>query len=86
MLGSDVCYAPVLDLEEAPQHPHNVARGTFVEVEGVVQPGPAPKFSRTPGEVQMPPPAPGQHTADALADWGFDSEDVQKLLDVGAVK
>ena len=86
MLGSDVCYAPVLDLEEAPQHPHNVARGTFVEVEGVVQSGPAPKFSRTPGEVQMPPPAPGQHTADALADWGFDSEDVQKLLDVGAVK
>ncbi len=86
MLGSDVCYAPVLDLEEAPNHPHNVARETFIEVEGVVQPGPTPRFSRTPGEVQMPPPAPGQHTAEALADWGFDSEDIQKLLDVGAVK
>ena len=85
MLGSDVCYAPVLDLDEAPNHPHNVARGTFVEVEGVPQPGPAPKFSRTPGEIQMPPPAPGQHTADALADWGFDADDIQKLKDVGAV-
>ena len=47
MLGSDVCYAPVLDLTEAPSHPHNVARGSFVEVDGVVQPAPAPRFSRT---------------------------------------
>ena len=86
MLGSDVCYAPVLDLEEAPHHPHNVARESFVEVEGVTQPGPAPKFSRTPGAVQMPPPGPGQHTAEALADWGFDSDDIAKLKDVGAVK
>jgi alpha-methylacyl-CoA racemase len=85
MLGSDVCYAPVLDLEEAPRHPHNVARGTFVEVEGVTQPGPAPKFSRTPGEVQMPPPAPGQHTDQVLADWGFDADDITKLRDIGAV-
>ncbi len=86
MLGSDVCYAPVLDLEEAPHHPHNVARGSFVEVDGVTQPGPAPRFSRTPGEVQMPPAAPGQHTAEALADWGFDTDDIRKLRDVGAVK
>ena len=86
MLGSDVCYAPVLDLEEAPLHPHNVSRETFVEVEGVTQPGPAPKFSRTPGAVQMPPPGPGQHTTEALTDWGFDSEDIAKLKDVGAVK
>ena len=85
MLGSDVCYAPVLDLEEAPYHPHNVARGTFVEVEGVMQPGPAPKFSRTPGEIQMPPPGPGQHTDEALAAWGFDTDDIAKLRDVGAV-
>ena len=85
MLGSDVCYAPVLDLSEAPSHPHNVARGSFVEVDGVVQPGPAPKFSRTPGEVQMPPPAPGQHTVEVLTDWGFSSEDVEKLKEVGAV-
>ncbi len=86
MLGSDVCYAPVLDLEEAPHHPHNVARGSFVKVDGVTQPGPAPRFSRTPGEVQMPPAAPGQHTAEALADWGFDTDDIRKLRDIGAVK
>ncbi|MEE3139910.1 MAG: CoA transferase, partial [Actinomycetota bacterium] len=85
MLGSDVCYAPVLDLSEAPQHPHNVARGSFVEIDGVIQPGPAPRFSRTPGEVQMPPPAPGQHTEEILTDWGFSSEDVEKLKDVGAI-
>lgn len=85
MLGSDVCYAPVLDLEEAPHHPHNVARGSFVEVDGVTQPAPAPRFSRTPGEVQMPPAAPGQHTAEALSDWGFDEEDIRKLRDIGAV-
>ena len=85
MAGSDVCYAPVLDLSEAPRHPHNVARGSFVEVDGVIQPGPTPRFSCTPGEVQMPPPAPGQHTMEVLTDWGFSSEDVEKLKDVGAV-
>ncbi len=85
MRGSDVCYAPVLDMEEAPRHPHNVARETFVEVEGVVQPGPAPKFSKTPGAVQMPPPAPGQHTDEILSDWGFDADEIARLHDVGAV-
>jgi len=85
MLGSDVCYAPVLDLTEAPGHPHNVARGTFVEVEGVPQPGPAPRFSETPGAIQGPPPAPGQDTDQALADWGFDSDDISKLRDIGAI-
>ncbi len=85
MRASDVCYAPVLDLEEAPQHPHNVARETFIEVAGVVQPGPAPKFSKTPGAVQMPPPAPGQHTDEILADWGFDSAEIARLHDGGAV-
>ena len=57
MEGTDVCFAPVLSLTEAPEHPHNQHRGTFVEVAGIVQPGPAPRFSRTPGEVQ-PPAAP----------------------------
>ena len=55
MLGSDVCYAPVLSLAEAPKHPHNVARQTFVEIDGVMQPAPAPRFSRTVPEVQGPP-------------------------------
>ena len=85
MLGSDVCYAPVLDLSEAPSHPHNVARGSFVEIDGVTQPGPAPRFSRTPGEVQMPPPDPGQHTSEILLEWGFHDEDIEKLRDIGAV-
>tara|TARA_Y100000994_G_scaffold66948_1_gene54637 strand:- start:503 stop:1273 length:771 start_codon:yes stop_codon:yes gene_type:complete len=85
MLGSDVCYAPVLDLSEAPSHPHNVARGSFVEIDGVTQPGPAPRFSRTPGEVQMPPPDPGQHTSEILLEWGFHNEDIEKLRDIGAV-
>jgi len=53
--GSDVCYAPVLTVDEAIRHPHNVARGTFIDVGGITQPGPAPRLSRTPGEVRRPP-------------------------------
>lgn len=71
MEGGDVCFAPVLDLDEAPQHPHNVARETFVEIEGVIQPAPAPRFSRTSAEIQSPPPAAGQHTEEVLRDWGI---------------
>src|SRR5690606_15569587 len=59
--GTDVCFAPVLSLEEAPLHPHNRARGTFVERDGFLQPAPAPRFSRTPGAIQGPPPASGEH-------------------------
>lgn len=69
--GSDACVAPVLSLSEAPAHPHNRARGAFVEVDGVVQPAPAPRFSKTPGAVQGPPPAPGQDGDAALRDWGL---------------
>ena len=86
MEGSDVCFAPVLGLDEVHTHPHNVARGTFVTVEGVVQPAPAPRFDRTPGQIQGLPAATGQHTAEALLDWGFTSEEIQKLLDAGAIK
>ena len=70
MGGTDVCFAPVLDLDEAPKHPHNAARQTFVEVAGVTQPAPAPRFLGTPGAVQGPPPAIGAHNREALADWG----------------
>jgi alpha-methylacyl-CoA racemase len=70
--GSEVCFAPVLSMGEAPSHPHNVARGTFVECDGIVQPGPAPAFSRTPGAVQGPPVAPGANTESVLADWKID--------------
>jgi len=83
MLGSDVCYAPVLSLGEAPKHPHNVARQTFVEVGGVVQPAPAPRFSRTPPQVQGPPEA--ADNAGALAAWGFSVDDVAKLSSAGAI-
>jgi alpha-methylacyl-CoA racemase len=67
--GSDACVVPVLGLVDATGDPHLRARGTFVEHHGVVQPAPAPRFSRTPGALDRPPPAPGQHTDEVLADW-----------------
>jgi alpha-methylacyl-CoA racemase len=67
--GSDACVAPVLGLTEATGHPHLTARGTFVELGGVTQPAPAPRFSRTPARLDRPPPVPGQHTAEVLAEW-----------------
>ncbi len=86
MEHTDVCFAPVLSIAEAPQHPHNVERGTFVERNGVVQPAPAPRFSRTVAEIQRPPSFAGQHTDEALADWGIDAATVAKLRETGAVK
>ena len=85
MDASDVCFAPVLTLEEAPRHPHNVARQTFIEVEGVVQPAPAPRFSATPGAVAGPPPAIGGHNAEALGDWGFSAGEIENLRGAGAL-
>jgi alpha-methylacyl-CoA racemase len=69
--GTDACFAPVLDMAEAPRHPHNAARATFVDIAGVTQPAPAPRFSRTAPHVSSSPAAPGQHTAAILADWGW---------------
>jgi len=85
MEGTDVCFAPVLTIPEATHHPHNVERGTFVEVAGITQPGPAPRFSRTPGAIGGPPPHAGQHTDDVLADAGFDAERIAKLRASGAI-
>jgi alpha-methylacyl-CoA racemase len=85
MEGTDVCFAPVLSIGEAYEHPHNKARGTFVEVAGVKQPGPAPRFSRTVPEISRPPAHAGQHTNEALALWGFGEEEIQRLRQVGAV-
>jgi alpha-methylacyl-CoA racemase len=85
MEGSDICFAPVLSMAEAPKHPHNQLRGTFVEVEGVVQPGPAPRFSRTPSKIQRPPAKPGEHTEEALREWGFSAGDLEKLRGAGAI-
>jgi alpha-methylacyl-CoA racemase len=74
--GSEACVAPVLTMDEAHRHPHNQARRAFVEVAGVRQPAPAPRFSVTPGQIQGPPPMPGADTAQVLADWGLTSGEI----------
>ncbi len=84
--GTDVCFAPVLDADEVPDHPHLRERGTFTEVAGVVQPAPAPRFDRTPPEIAGPPPAPGEHTDVALTEWGFSETELDDLKSTGAVR
>jgi alpha-methylacyl-CoA racemase len=79
LAGSDTCFAPVLSLDEAPEHPHALARGNYVTVAGIKQPGPAPRFSRTKPEVRSPPPKAGEHTDAALRDWGFSSAEIAGL-------
>lgn len=85
MDATDICFAPVLDLEDAPKHPHNVARETFVTIEGVVQPAPAPRFSATPGAIQGPPPKIGAHNDEALSQWGFSAAEIDALKASGAL-
>lgn len=84
--GTDACAAPVLSPAEAPDHPHNKVRGTFTEVAGVVQPAPAPRFLSTPGAIRRPPPHPGQHGDEALADWGLSDAQVAGLRSSGAIR
>jgi alpha-methylacyl-CoA racemase len=79
------CVSPVLEVQEAWTDPHNVARGTFVEVAGVTQPAPQPRFSRSPASVDGPPPAPGEHTRVALAAWGIPSDRVEAWEAAGAI-
>ena len=86
MEGSDVCFAPVLEMSEAPDHPHIRARQTFVEYAGKVHPAPAPRFDRTPPAIGSPPAHPGQHTDAALADWGVAAGEIAKLRAAGAVR
>lgn len=83
--GSDVCFAPVLDFTEAPEHAHNRARGVFATLAGVTQPSPAPRFSETTSEISAPPPKPGQHTDDVLAMAGYSRQDIDGLRDRGVV-
>ena len=85
MDATDVCFAPVLDLTETAGHPHNAARQTFVEVEGVVQPAPAPRFSATPGAIQFVSPPVGAHNDEAFADWGFSTGEIDALKAPGAL-
>jgi alpha-methylacyl-CoA racemase len=85
MEHTDVCFAPVLTMSEAAKHPHNVERATFVELDGMTQPAPAPRFSRSKPEVARPPAHPGQHTREALAEWGIASDRIEALITAGAV-
>jgi alpha-methylacyl-CoA racemase len=84
--GTDACFAPVLTPDEAPGYPHNAKRATFTKVGNVVQPAPAPRFSRTAPEIAGPPPRPGQHTDLALAEWGFADSEIAKLREAGAIR
>ena len=83
MDGTDVCFAPILNMDEAPRHPHNAARKTFVEIDGVTQPAPAPRFSATPGAIQGPPPAIGAHSAEVLSEWGLSDSLLKELEAAG---
>jgi len=83
--GTDVCFAPVLALAEAQQHPHNKARGAFVDIGGVTQPAPVPRFSRTPGAISRGAPRRGEGGAKALADWGFNAAEIEGFRARGAL-
>lgn len=83
--GTDACVTPVLGFAEARQHPHNVARRTFVEEFGVVQPAPAPRLGGTPAAITRPPAVPGAHSREVLLDWGLATERVGTLIDSGVV-
>ena len=85
MEGTDVCYSPVLSMSEAYEHPHNVARKTFVEIAGVPQPAPAPRFSRTEPEISRPPSHPGEHTDEVLTAWGLSADDLTRLRNSKAI-
>ena len=85
MEGSDLCFAPVMSLAEAPDHHHLKARETFVTRDGLRQPAPAPRFSRTRPEIQGAPPAAGEHSRETLADWGFSESEIDDLEAAGAV-
>jgi alpha-methylacyl-CoA racemase len=81
--GTDVCFAPVLPMSEAMEHPHMKARNTIVEANGIVQPAPAPRFSRTPGKIRREPPERGQGGKEALKDWGFSENEISSLKEKG---
>jgi alpha-methylacyl-CoA racemase len=83
--GTDACFAPVLTMAEAPHHPHNIARGSFIDIDGVVQPAPVPRFSRTPSARPTPPQAPGEGSRAALADWGIAKERIEALFAAGVL-
>ncbi|NKQ51912.1 CoA transferase [Amycolatopsis sp. K13G38] len=84
--GRSPCVAPVLEPDEAPRHPQHVARRAFTEIDGLTQPAPAPKFSRTPAQVDAGPPLPGEHTVEALRAWGVDDDRLAAWQHAGAIR
>lgn len=82
----DCCYSPVLGLGEVASHPHHRARDAFPQVDGVAQPAPAPRLGRTPAAIGTPPPAPGEHTVDAMRDWGVVERELRDLVETGAIR
>ncbi len=78
--GSDACFAPVLPFWEAPEHPHNKSRGSFINIDGLLQPAPTPKFSRTPGSVRWGPVTPGQHSSEILTELGLTQNEIERML------
>jgi alpha-methylacyl-CoA racemase len=83
--GTDACFAPILTLDEAPRHPHNVARRTFIEVEGIPQHAPAPRFSRTAAAPVRSPPRAGADTDAVLAEAGYSRSDIDRLRSSGVL-
>jgi len=86
MEATDVCFAPVLTMGEAAEHPHNVERSTFVDIAGTIQPAPAPRFSRTTAEVARPPAHAGEHTREVFAAWGVDGATIDAWVGAGAIR
>ena len=80
MEGTDVCFSPVLSINEAPNHQHNIDRKTFVEIDGVIQPNVAPRFSRTESKINGPSVINGEHNETALIDWGISEERVKSIF------
>jgi alpha-methylacyl-CoA racemase len=76
----------VLDMDESVRHPHNVARATHVEFQGVLNPAPSPRFSATPSDIRKAPPAPGEDTDGALRDWQFSAAEITSLKAAGAIR
>jgi len=85
MAGREACFSPVLSMDEAPQHPQMQQRGVFQKFDDVLHPSPAPRFSKTPGALIRPAPAPGQHSEEVLAGWGLSNDEIHALQEVGAM-
>lgn len=83
--GTDACFAPVLSVSESAAHPQMQARSTYVTSDGVLQPAPAPRFSRTRSAIQGPAPRPGENTAEVLTDLGYAPRQIEKLIEDGVV-